>query len=295
MAPCTRGASVAANVAALLFVVASTQTFANPNCFVEGTDNWKRCAATCRKACQDTRLDFKTVRAFCEPLARLDKTALNDDPSCAAILKVASPTQSVQTCIATATSRPGLADLLKNEQLPAAFRDALSKRLADPPRCAPNPAAIKTMSDCLEAEIDKIGTASDELKSRVASSSSCRPLAEYGQIFQTLDSSKTHARNVEELMKEKLFTCTVEWKNWLEKRAGRSGQQAGGQDDSSAQNSGSSLTFTQALNSIVEKLKANLDEATAKQTKLVQTMDHMNESLDAVQADAAKVMLDCNN
>lgn len=265
--------------------------FANPNCFKEGTNNWQRCAATCSKACQDTRIDFKTVRTFCEPLARLDKSARKDDASCTAILQSASPMQSVQSCITKAASRPGLADLIKNEQLPAGLRDALSKRLSDPPSCAPNPAAIKTMTGCIETEIEQMRKDYDALAGKLAGSSSCRPLPEYGEIYKTLDASKSRAKNVEELISVKLFTCPTLWERWLDERAKRTEHRSGEQPAESAP---SSERFSRMLDSMVGKLRESLKEASTKQTEVRDTVSHMSDSLDVIEADIAKAMLECN-
>jgi tetratricopeptide (TPR) repeat protein/flagellar hook-basal body complex protein FliE len=206
----------------------------------------------------------------------------------------------VETCIAKARSTPSIADLIKNDQFPPELRKALAERLGNPPSCAPNPAALAAIGDCIQTETDQIKAAYNDIRTKLASSSSCRPLTDYGEMYKSLAALKKRSASLEPLIKDNLFTCQTTWNKWLDERATRTDQQVTSQSDPQGSNGNSSASaaptserFAQRLDQIIGRLRTNLKEAAGKQTEVREAGSRMGDSLEDVLADLAQAMLMC--
>jgi hypothetical protein len=288
--------------AALFFAVLTAPDLAaaDPNCFVPGKNTWQLCQATCMEACKSSKTDVRSAAAICEHLAVM--ATRKDDPSCPSILAASTaqpgsavqPSQpSVDACLMKAASGPGPLDRLKEIKFPE-LEESLKKRLANPPPpsdCAPVPAALSLMYDCIGSEATQIQegykSLGDKLRPSANAKQCDRPVSEYGQAARILDGLKKRAAYISDFSEKNLSKCNNRWSDWLDATSKNNNET----DSTSVQTEAIVAT---TMNQLVKDLQEQLKRVVDTQAKVQTTIKSINESLGGVQANVISRLLACN-
>ena len=288
---------------AVFFVISVN---ANPNCFVENKNNWQMCQVTCMEACRTSKSNVRSILGICERLAGMANR--KDDPSCRRLLAETAPPPppppdpktsgvgppdpsqpTLDVCLKKAGARPGLLDKLNQQVTGAALRDTLNKLLANPTppsSCAPAPAALRLMYDCIGDEANQIQNGFRSLQERLGNPKSpnrCdRPISEYDQAYQILDGLKQRADNISTYSEKTLLPCSIEWQDWMDAKS-----------KATDLASTSPSVFT-TLTEIISGLREDLQRVAATRSKADETIKEIKNSLDRVQASVISALLLCD-
>lgn len=301
-------AFLAGVVATFVTLIDSPFAAAGPNCFAEGKSIWRQCPALCMTECKNPSIDLHATREICLILARMP--VRKDDPTCTDLLAEQAPaptptpppgpppvpgqspdsnipgSQPIQACVNSAKSGPGLMDRLNKKIQTKSLRDALARRLenpAPPSDCAPNPAALRLIYDCISTEAGRIEQEYRNLQSKLGIAEPgkrCgRPVSDYDKAYQTLDILKQRSAFIQNYSEQELVKCNGRWNEWLDAKL---------KPDAEA-------PINDTFHQVITDLKNDLNAALDTRKKVEQAISGITKALNGVEADVISSLLGCND
>lgn len=297
---------------AVAFLVAAGTTTAvaqiapdvQSRCFAAGENNWRSCQVTCMAACQSSRLDVRSTAEACERLAATANRT--DAPSCKTLAGATGPrlqnpvaekkeSQTIEACLTKAGAGPSLLERVGRIQTQA-LRESITKRLSDPAPpsstdCAPIPAALTLMYNCIVAEADDIKKGYENIQGRTGAATKAdrcsNGFGESDRTYELLAGLKARADYISTYSETKLLTCSTRWSTWLADKSKKP------QSDSEPPDATTAVVAT-ALDQLFKDLNEELTQVVTAKTKAEATIRNVNTSLANVEANAITVLLGCN-